>query len=165
MIKILISTVLGVLWVAVSAFGGEFTVTKVYDGDSITIEGHGITAKVRLVGIDAPERKRGKKPAQPYSEQSREYLSSLILNKSVSIKGFGLDPYNRVLGEVLLGEKNINAEMLSAGLVEVYRGRSPKAFSTKLYLEIEDCSKLVKRGVWALGDHYISPFDYRKLKP
>jgi len=33
--------------------GGEFKVTKVYDGDTVKAEGHDITIKIRLVGIDA----------------------------------------------------------------------------------------------------------------
>jgi endonuclease YncB( thermonuclease family) len=42
------------------SFAGQFKVTRVYDGDTIKAEGHDITIKVRLVGIDAPETSKKK---------------------------------------------------------------------------------------------------------
>ncbi len=80
---------------------GEFKVTKVYDGDTVKAEGHDITIKVRLVGIDAPETAKGKrKPGQPYSQKAKKYLAKMVLNKVVDVKGYGLGPYTRVLGVI-----------------------------------------------------------------
>ena len=67
---------------------------EVYDGDTIKAVGHDIEIKVRLVGIDAPETaKKKRKHGQPYSQEAKKYLSSLILNKTVDIKGHGLCRY------------------------------------------------------------------------
>ena len=81
------------------SFAGEFKVTKVYDGDTVKAEGHDITIKIRLVGIDAPETAKGKrKPGQPYSQRAKKYLAGMVLNRVVDVKGYGLGPYNRILG-------------------------------------------------------------------
>jgi micrococcal nuclease len=80
------------------AQAGDFKVARVYDGDTIKAEVHDIEIKVRLVGIDAPETYRKKRePGQPDSQQSKKHLAGLVLNKTVDIKGYGLDRYNRVL--------------------------------------------------------------------
>ena len=72
---------------------GQFKVVRVYDGDTVEAVGHDITIKVRLVGIDAPETAHGKrKPGLPFSQRSKKYLASQVLNKTIDIKGYGLGP-------------------------------------------------------------------------
>ena len=87
----------------------------------------------------------------------------MILNKVVNIKGYGLDGYNRILGLIYLNGKNINLEMVRAGLAEVYRGRPPKGFDSTSYLKAEAEARGAKRGMWSLGDKYISPREWRKM--
>jgi len=109
------------------SIAGEFKVTRVSDGDTIKAQGHDIEIKVRLFGIDTPETGKGKrKPGQPYSQRAKKYLAKMVLNKVVDVKGYGMGPYNRVLGVIYLNQKNINLEMVKAGLAEVYRGREDK---------------------------------------
>jgi endonuclease YncB( thermonuclease family) len=45
------------------------------------------------------------------------------LNKTVEIKGYGLDRYNRIFGVVYYYGMDINLELIKAGLAEVYRGK------------------------------------------
>ena len=147
-----------------TGLAGEFKVTKVYDGDTIKAEGCDIQIKVRLVGIDTPETSRKKRdPGQPFSQKAKEYLAGLILNKTVDVKGYGLGPYNRILGVIYLDKKNINLEMVKAGLAEVYRGKAPKKFNLLPYWQAEKEAKDDKRGMWSLGDEYISPKVWRKM--
>ncbi len=146
------------------SLAGQFKVTRVYDGDTIKAEGCDIEINVRLVGIDAPETSKKKgQPGQPYSQQAKKYLASLVLNKTVDIKGYGLDRYNRILGVIYLDNQNVNLEMVKAGLAEVYRGKPPKGFDTVPYLEAEKRAREAKTGMWSLGDKYISPKDWRKM--
>jgi len=146
------------------SLAGQFKVTRVYDGDTIKAKGHDITIKVRLVGIDTPEtRKKKKSRGQPYSQHTKKYLAGLILNNIVDIRGYGLDRYNRILGVIYLNGKNINLEMVKAGLAEVYRGRLPRGFDSTPYLRAEAKAKEAKKGMWSQGYKYISPKDWRKL--
>jgi len=120
--------------------------------------------KVRLAGIDTPETSKSKRdPGQPFSQHAKKYLAGLILNKAVEIKYYGLDRYYRVLGVIFLEGKNINLEMVRAGLAEVYRGKPPKGFDSKPYLQAEAEAKETQKGMWSLGDKYVSPMEWRKM--
>jgi endonuclease YncB( thermonuclease family) len=122
-LKIILLLITFLLILPTLSLSAQLKVTRVYDGDTVKGKGHDIEIKVRLVGIDAPETSRKKRdPGQPYSQQAKKYLAGLILNRTVDIKGYGLDRYNRILGVIYLDGRNINLEMVKAGLAEVYRG-------------------------------------------
>lgn len=144
---------------------GQFKVTRVYDGDTVKAEGHEIEIKVRLVGIDSPETSKKKRdPGQPYSQRAKKYLAKMVLNKVVDIKGYGVGPFNRPLVVIYLNGKNINLEMVKAGLAEVYRGRAPHKFPLLPYWQAEKEARDDKRGMWSQGDEYVSPKAWRKIK-
>lgn len=145
------------------ARAGQFKVIRVYSGDILKAKGHGIEFKVRLVGIDAPEisKKKGD-PGQPYSKEAKKFLENLVMDKIVFIKGYGLDRYNRILAEVSIGEKNVNLEMLKAGLAEVSDVKAQKKFDRLTYKLTESAAKEADAGMWSLGDQYISPGEWRK---
>jgi len=110
-------------------FARQFKVTGVHDGDSLKATGHDIEIKVRLVGIDTPETKKGKhKLGQPFGQKAKKFLARMVLNKQVFIKGYGTGPYNRILGVVYVDRKNVNLELIKAGLAEVYQGKPPRGF-------------------------------------
>jgi endonuclease YncB( thermonuclease family) len=144
-------------------FAQQYRVVKVSDGDSITVIDDGRRHRVRMVGIDAPERGYKNRPAQPFSNKSKKYLAELTLNKMVEIKSYGLDRYDRILGLIFVDGININLRMVEAGLAEVYQGRKPKSFDTYLFERAEYLAKRDKRNIWTLGDNYISPRQWRKM--
>jgi endonuclease YncB( thermonuclease family) len=85
------------------------------------------------------------------------------LNKVIDIKGYGLGRYNRILGEIYLRGSNINLEMVKQGLAEVYRGKPPRGFYLIPYRNAEREARESMRGMWSLGDKYVSPKQWRKL--
>ena len=120
------------------AFAGEIKVVRVTDGDTIKTRSDGKEIIVRLVGIDAPETSKKKnEPGQPYSRKATQLLASLLLNKTITIKEYGSDQYGRILGLVFSNGKNVNLEMVKAGLAEVYRGSQPRYFNVKIYQDAE----------------------------
>ena len=146
------------LFIPYSSIAGQFKVVRVYDGDTVKAVGHDIEIKVRLVGIDCPETKKRKhKSGQPFGQKAKKFLAGMVLNKTVDIKGYGLGRYNRIIGVVFVDGKNVNLEMVKAGLAEVYRGKPPRVFDLKPYLQAEAEAKKAKRGIWSLGAKYISP--------
>lgn len=103
---------------------------------------------VRLVGIDAAETsKKEHEPGQPYSKKATKHLAQLVLNKTVEVRSYGLDQYKRVLGEVMVDGKNVNVEMLKAGLAEVYRGRYPKGFDMASYQKADSEVRAAEMGM------------------
>jgi endonuclease YncB( thermonuclease family) len=106
-------------------------VIKVYDGDTITIASK-LPFKtspvyrfpVRLNGIDAPEIK-GKnilEEEKTAAEESKKYLSNLILNKYIILKNIKNEKYGRILADVYLNDININEEMLKNRYAVNYDG-------------------------------------------
>ena len=70
-------------------------VVTVADGDTVTvIDEHQQKHRVRLQGIDAPEK------AQPFGRKSKDNLSRLVLNKPVRVEWDHRDRYDRILGKI-----------------------------------------------------------------
>jgi micrococcal nuclease len=143
----------------------QYQVTHVPDGDMIKVDDGTKKITVRLVGIDAPETPKSKKETgQPFNQQSKKHLSSLVLNQVVDIKSYGFDGDGRMLGEVfLLDGKNVNIEMVKAGLAECYRGKPASGLDMEPYMKAEEEARKAGRGMWQLGDKYVSPREWRRM--
>jgi len=98
-------------------------VTKVYDGDTITVDidvGFHITMKkekVRLYRINTPEV-RGEERTQGII--SRDWLRERILNKEIMLETFKdkKGKYGRWLADVWIDGECVNDELVNKGLAE-----------------------------------------------
>jgi len=144
--------------------GGDFKVTRVFDGDTIMAEGHDIVIYVLLAGIDAPEIGSLKQQPQPYAQKAQRYLEERIFSKVVDIKGYatGSFPYNYLVGEIYVNGKNVNIGMIEQGFAEVWHEKPPPGLSIAPYLDAERQAKKSRKGIWSLGDQYMSPHEWRK---
>ena len=80
-------------------------VVGVADGDTITVlDGQQTQHKIRLMGIDAPEK------AQPFGQNSKQSLSDLVFDRSVSVEWKKLDRYQRIVGKVQINGQDANLE-------------------------------------------------------
>lgn len=101
-------------------------VSRVYDGDTITVDidlGFGIvikSQKIRLVRINAPEIRGDERQT---GLVSRDALRDKIGNKWVTIKTSKdkKGKYGRWLGEVWIENVCVNDWLISEGLAEVYK--------------------------------------------
>lgn len=99
------------------------TVTKVYDGDTITVDiDLGLNMiftgqKIRLFGIDTPEV-RGDEREEGL--KSRDWLQGMILGKSILIRTIKdkKGKYGRYLGKIYIGNLCLNDELVTLGLAE-----------------------------------------------
>ena len=132
-------------------------VVKVSDGDTFTLLVAGNQqVKVRLHGIDAPE-KRG---SQPFSQKSKEKLSELIAGKTVSVEVNNYDRYGRALGIVSTDtHSDVNLEMIKCGMAWHYAHYD----KTPAYIQAQKNAKAKRLGLW--GDkNPINPYEWRKQK-
>lgn len=144
------------------ALAAPYKCTRVVDGDTIHVIVDGADTAIRLVGIDAPETSKSKRdPGQPFSQVATKHLAALVLNKAVSFKTYGTDRYGRALGVVFVDGKDVNLEMLKAGLAEAYRGTPARGFDTAPYVKAEKEAREAGRGMWTLKDKYVSPREWR----
>jgi endonuclease YncB( thermonuclease family) len=161
--RVFFCVVTALLLLSSASLAGEVTAVRVTDGDTITVKGQGSELVIRLVGIDAPETSRKKyDPGQPFSQQAKKYLGALVLNKAITIHDYGKDKYGRTLAEVYVQGRNINLELVKAGLAEVYRGSPAPGQDLAPYWKAEGEARTAKKGMWSLGDKYVSPKVWRK---
>jgi endonuclease YncB( thermonuclease family) len=145
--------------------GHQFTIVKIFDGDTIQVKGFGLKFTIRLVGIDTPELGRKGKKRQPYSLQAKQKLTHLLQEKTISLKQYGMGKYNRVLAEIFVNETNINLEMVRSGFAEVYRGKWPNKFDAGRYFQAEKRAQQSRKGMWIQGTAYKSPWQWRQKFP
>lgn len=118
-------------------------VIRVADGDTITIlDAQNTQTKVRLYGIDAPEKK------QDFGNKSREKLASLVAGKNIAVTVVDIDRYGRSVGRIKIGEQEVAEEMLKAGLVWVYTAYC-KIPECKQWKQLETQAKTAKIGLWS----------------
>ena len=76
-------------------------VVGVTDGDTITVvDDDKHQHKIRVSGIDAPEKK------QPFGQVSKDNLSRRVFRKSVDVHWEKLDRYQRVAGKIMVASPN-----------------------------------------------------------
>jgi micrococcal nuclease len=134
-------------------------VIKVADGDSLTISTDNGKEKIRLCGIDAPEK------AQPLGQESKRNLQRLALNKQVAITPVERDRYGRLVAEVSVlsvPEIDLNAEQLTSGLAYHYAQYSDKCPNRDVLITAEGIGKAKRLGVWSAN--YQKPWDYRQQR-
>lgn len=123
-------------------------VTRVVDGDTIHVRIGKNTEKVRLLGIDAPEK------GVCYSAEAAAYLRRLAMNKTVRLLGDRTqarrDRFNRLLAYVHLPNgKDIEVELLRGGFATVYVYNNRPFSRLAQYEAAEDFAAGARFGGWA----------------
>jgi endonuclease YncB( thermonuclease family) len=135
-------------------------VVRVTDGDTIVVLDASIVQhKIRLTGIDAPER------SQAFGTKSKEHLSDLVAGKSVVVDYNKYDRYHRILGKVLMNGEDVNLEQLEAGLAwhyKKYQGEQSSSERVK-YSDAELEARRHKLGLWH-DPNPMPPWEYRQAK-
>jgi endonuclease YncB( thermonuclease family) len=115
-------------------------VVGVADGDTITVlDSSKELTKIRLYGIDAPEKK------QDFGQRSKQSLSDLVYGKKVSIEVADTDKYGRTVGKVWVNGKDANLEQVRRGMAWVYTEYA----SEPAYFAAERTAKTTRIGLWS----------------
>jgi endonuclease YncB( thermonuclease family) len=135
----------------------EGTVTGIADGDTLyVLDAARKSHKIRLLGIDAPER------GQAFGEKSRQSLARLTHRKAVSVDWQGRDAYGRILGRVRVAAPDCRQDncpkTLDANLEQVRLGMAwwNKKFAdgqfpgeARAYENAEREARTARAGLWA----------------
>lgn len=128
-------------------------VVHVFDGDTILVRSGGEKIKVRLLGIDAPEKKGPYTKNEPLGEKARRRVIELALRRKVELIYGGKsqkDRYGRYLAHVILPDgRTLNEIMLEEGLAEAYR--KFRYSRKKRYRRLEAKAKAACLGIWRLS--------------
>ena len=141
-------------------------VIAVSDGDTITVLAPGNRpTKVRLAGIDAPERN------QPFGQKSRQHLADLVFGKEVRVSVVDKDRYGRIVGIVYVPKPIPNGEIIidvdlaqiESGHAWAYRDylKGLPAGKAGRYVAAEKDAKEKRHGLWT-DKNPEPPWNYRK---
>lgn len=145
-------------WVNAETLAGK--VVGVADGDTITVldaahEQH----KIRLAGIDAPEK------AQPFGQRSKAQMSDLVFGKPVAVEWSKRDRYQRIIGKVLVADRDAGLALVSAGLAWHYKQYQKEQTTDDQvrYAAAEDTARARRAGLWA-DPNPVPPWEWRAAK-
>ena len=121
-------------------------VTRVIDGDTIEIVGG---ARVRYIGIDAPETVHPEKPVEYFGKEASEKNRELVGGKRVYLEKDvqDEDKYGRLLRYVWVDDMMVNAELVRLGYAYSYT-YPPNVKYQKYFLQLEKEARDQGRGLW-----------------
>lgn len=129
-------------------------VIRVLDGDTIEVLQGRQPVRVRLLNIDAPEKK------QPFGRWSTNQLKSLLAGQSVTVSYTQTDRYGRVLGRVVTANgTEANRQQVLKGAAWVYDRYNTDNSLPALQRE----AQTQKRGLWA-DNQPVPPWEWRHKK-
>ncbi len=87
----------------------EGRVVAVFDGDTVEVLVDERPVRVRIAGIDTPER------GQPWASRARQALSERVFGEVVRVHEVDVDRYGRTVGEVYARDVCVGCELVREG--------------------------------------------------
>jgi micrococcal nuclease len=132
----------------------RLTVYRIIDGDSFEGRANGQTYRIRLFGIDAPEK------GQDFYQKSKDRLGQLCKEGPINIKIKNKDYFGRWVAEAYsYNGAFINQIMVKEGLAWHFTKYSKDPTLKKLEKDARDGFI----GIWSMKNP-IAPWEYRKRK-
>lgn len=135
-------------------------VVGVADGDTITVlDSTNQQHKIRLAGIDAPEKN------QPWGQASKQSMSDQVFDRQVIVETGKRDRYGREVGKVLVDGRDANLEQIKRGLAWHYKKyeREQPAADRPVYATAEIEARSARRGLWA-DSSPMPPWEWRHCR-
>ena len=99
-------------------------VVGVLDGDTMEVFHNNHAERIRLHGIDCPEK------GQAYGTKAKQATSELVFGKAVNLHTHGKDKYGRTIADVLLPDgTNVNQQLVKDGWCWWFQKHAPKDFA------------------------------------
>ncbi len=133
-------------------------VVKVVDGDTVhVLDAANTRHKIRLAGIDAPERK------QPFGAKAKAYLAGLVAGEPVEVEWNKRDRYKRIVGKIIHDGRDVNLSMVRAGMAWWYRkySKEQSLVDRGLYAAAEAKARFSRVGLWA-DPGPVAPWEWRR---
>ncbi len=131
-------------------------VVGVADGDTITVLRKKKQVRIRLHGVDTPEKK------QAFGQQAKSFTAQLTTGKVVDVKQTDTDKYGRAVAVITVDGVNVNRALVEAGYAWVYRKYCEQRYCRD-WIQLEYHAKTERLGLWA-DPNPISPSQWRRAQ-
>jgi micrococcal nuclease len=127
---------------------GEYNVERVVDGDTILLANR---ARVRLIGVNAPESVKPDHPVEPWGPEASQFTHRFLAGGLVRLEfdQERLDQYGRWLAYVWVGDRLLNEELVRAGLARVEFQYSYRSAMKTRFRHAQDEARAAHRGIWS----------------
>ena len=129
-------------------------VIGVLDGDTIEVLKDKTPIRIRLYGIDCPERD------QDFGTRAKQFTSDKVFKKTVEVVPVEKDQYNRLVAKIYIDGKYLNQMIVAEGFAWWYKRYAPKDIDLK---DAEDEARSSKKGLWS-HPNPIPPWKFRRQK-
>jgi endonuclease YncB( thermonuclease family) len=133
------------------------SVIGITDGDTLTLLVDRQAYKVRIAGIDAPEKR------QAWGEKSKTNLSRLAFNQEAVAECPKVDRWGRQICKVSVNAVDVGLEQIKDGMAWWYRkyAKEQSADDQSAYENAELMAKLRRLGLWT-DTNSVPPWDFRR---
>lgn len=138
----------------------EVEVVGVTDGDTLVVlDGNKVQHKVRLAGIDAPEKR------QAFGTRARQALAAAVFRQTVVLDWQKKDRYGRLVGKVVLADRDIGLQLIAEGLAWHYKAYEQEQLPSDrhAYSVAESLARQRGVGLWSAPSP-IAPWEFRRLR-
>lgn len=151
---------LAIALVQVAALADQLTgrVVAVLDGDAVDVlTEEKSLRRVRICGIDAPERR------QPFGDASKRRMSGLVYLEPVVVLYRKTDRYGRIVGAVRQDGMDVGLALIQQGLAWHYKAyQSEQTLIDRfLYGRAERQARSDRKGLWSQPES-IAPWEFRR---
>ena len=154
----MLSLLAGVSLAQAETLVGE--VVGLADGDTVTVlDAQQAQHKIRLAGIDAPEK------GMPWGQKSKEALSDRVYRRTVTVEWQKQDRYGRLIGKIMVDGQDANLTQVANGMAWHYKDyQNEQTLDDRLrYAQAELDARNARRGLWAEPEP-LAPWTWRKMK-
>ena len=153
--QLLLAVVLVLLQVVPAFADFSGLVVSVLDGDTIEVLHNHRPERIRLNGIDCPEK------GQAFGHKAKEAASALVFAKEVTLQTYGKDKYGRTIADVLLPDgTNVNHELVKHGWCWWDQKYAPE---NVILAELQRRARRSGVGLWA-DPHPVPPWEWRNQR-
>ncbi len=153
-----------IVWLAVAFFlvppcpvwAWSGKVVGVSDGDTITVLRDKQPKKIRLYGIDCPEKR------QSFGKKAKQFTSDMVFGKLVEVEPVTTDRYGRTVAFVQVENFLVNEELIKEGLGWLYV-RYCKLPLCVEWQGLQLAAQADKRGLWGDSGN-LPPWEFRRQR-
>jgi len=142
------------LFLASHAYAMQGQVVGITDGDTIKVITKNGFEKIRLYGVDSPEK------SQAYGISAKDFMTVVLKNKVVEISPVGSVSYDRVVAVVMYGTQCVQEQLLLSGYAWVDPKYCTKSFCTA-WKSLQGIAMQNKVGLWR-DPMPVQPWEWRK---
>jgi len=107
-----------------------------------------------LYGVDCPESH------QDFGSKAKDFTSSMVFGKEVSVKVMDTDRYGRTVGIVNINATTLNEELLKNGMAWYY-GQYCKSSFCSQWSQYQEDAKSRNTGLWSMANP-TPPWEFRR---